>query len=144
MKKTKSKSEIDDYIGSRIRECRLSLHLTQEQLARALGVSFQQVQNYEKGANGISAVGLFGICKILNVSLTSMFPPEHPKGLSHPVTQSRLDNRVSASWAIRLSPAAQAAEWGGEKAGTVIAFENGGTFYSKFCHFAWVNWLHGE
>jgi len=100
MKKTKSKSEIDDYIGSRIRECRLSLHLTQEQLARALGVSFQQVQNYEKGANGISAVGLFGICKILNVTLTSMFPPEHPKGLPHPATQSRLDNRVSASWPI--------------------------------------------
>jgi transcriptional regulator with XRE-family HTH domain len=63
MKKTKSKSEIDDYIGWRIRECRLSVHLTQEQLARALGVSFQQVQNYEKGANGISAVRLFGSAK---------------------------------------------------------------------------------
>ena len=100
MKKTKSKSEIDEYIGSRIRECRLSLHLTQEQLGRALGVSFQQVQNYEKGANGISAVRLFDICKILNVSLTSMFPPGHPKGLPHPVTQSQLDSRVSASWSI--------------------------------------------
>ena len=97
MKKTKSKSEIDDYIGSRIRECRLSLHLTQEQLARALGVSFQQVQNYEKGANGISAVGLFGICKSLNVSLTSMFPPEHPKGF-HP--QPELLNGVER----RLAP----------------------------------------
>ena len=100
MKKTKSKSEIDEYIGSRIRECRLPLHLTQEQLARALGVSFQQVQNYKKGANGISAVRLFDICKILNVSLTSMFPAGHPKGLPHPVTQSRLDNRVSASWPV--------------------------------------------
>jgi transcriptional regulator with XRE-family HTH domain len=97
MKQTKSKSEIDEYIGSRIRECRLSLHLTQEQLARALGVSFQQVQNYERGANGISAVRLFDICKILNVSLTSMFPPGHPKDLPHPAIQSRLDNRVSDS-----------------------------------------------
>jgi transcriptional regulator with XRE-family HTH domain len=73
----KSKSEIDEYIGSRIRECRLSLHLTQELLARALGVSFRQVQNYEKGANGISAVRLFDFCKILNVSLASMFLSDH-------------------------------------------------------------------
>ncbi|THD45324.1 MAG: XRE family transcriptional regulator [Bradyrhizobium sp.] len=77
MKKTKS--EIDEYIGSRIREYRLSLRLTQEQLASALKVSFQQVQNYEKGINGISAVRLFDICKILNVPLASMFPPDDPK-----------------------------------------------------------------
>jgi transcriptional regulator with XRE-family HTH domain len=96
----KSKSEIDEYIGSRIRECRLSLHLTQELLARALGVSFQQVQNYEKGANGISAVRLFDFCKILNVSLASMFPPDHSRGLPGPVTRSRFYNRVSASWPI--------------------------------------------
>jgi transcriptional regulator with XRE-family HTH domain len=82
MKKTKS--EIDEYIGARIREYRLSLCLTQEQLASALNVSFQQVQNYEKGTNGISAVRLFYICKILNVSLTSMFPPDDPKNSPQP------------------------------------------------------------
>ena len=65
-----------------------------------LGVSFQQVQNYEKGANGISAVRLFDFCKILNVSLVSMFPPDHSRGLPGPVTRSRFYNRVSASWPI--------------------------------------------
>lgn len=90
MKKTRS--EIDEYIGSRIREYRLSLRLTQEQLARALNVSFQQVQNYEKGANGISAVRLFDICKILNVSLASMFPPGGPKDLPHPVIRPPFDD----------------------------------------------------
>lgn len=99
----KSKSEIDEYIGSRIRECRLSLHLTQELLARALGVSFQQVQNYEKGVNGISAVRLFDVCKILNVSLASMFPPDHSRGLPRPVTRSRLYNRVSITAARSLA-----------------------------------------
>jgi transcriptional regulator with XRE-family HTH domain len=76
MKKAKSISEIDEYIGSRIRDCRLALGLTQDLLAKALGVSFQQVQNYEKGANGISAVRLFEVCGIFNVSLASMFPPD--------------------------------------------------------------------
>jgi ribosome-binding protein aMBF1 (putative translation factor) len=89
--KAKSKSEIDEYVGARIREGRLSLNLSQEQLARALGVSFQQIQNYEKGANGISAVRLFDICKILNVSLASMFPQDRPKELSRPFTQPPLD-----------------------------------------------------
>jgi len=73
--KARSNSIIDEYIGSRIRERRLSLNMTQEQLAKALGVSFQQIQHYENGVNGLSAVRLFDICKILNVSLSSMFPP---------------------------------------------------------------------
>ena len=74
MMKPKSKLEIDRYIGVRIREGRLALNLSQEQLARALGVSFQQVQNYESGANGVSAVRLFDVCRILQVSLALMFP----------------------------------------------------------------------
>ena len=80
LKNVKSKSEVDGYIGSRIRECRLSLSLTQEGLANALGISFQPIQNYEKGANGISAVRLFDICKILNVSPLTMFPPRPLQG----------------------------------------------------------------
>jgi transcriptional regulator with XRE-family HTH domain len=84
MKKTKFNS-VDQYIGSRMREGRLSLNMTQEQLAKALGVSFQQIQNYEKGVNGVSAVRLFDICKILNVSLSSMFPPV-AKPLADPLT----------------------------------------------------------
>jgi transcriptional regulator with XRE-family HTH domain len=90
--KAKSKSEIDEYVGARIREGRLALNLSQEQLARALGVSFQQIQNYERGANGVSAVRLFDICKILNVSLASMFPQGCPKDLPHPFAASRQEH----------------------------------------------------
>ena len=99
MKKTKS--EIDEYIGARIREYRLALRLTQEQLASALNVSFQQVQNYEKGTNGISAVRLFDICKILNVSLASMFPPDDPKNSPQPVVQPPVEDdakRAATRW----------------------------------------------
>ena len=90
----KPKSEINEYIGARIREYRLSLRLTQEQLASALNVSFQQVQNYEKGTNGISAVRLFDICKILNVSLASMFPPDDPKNSPQPSLRQPLDGEA--------------------------------------------------
>jgi DNA-binding XRE family transcriptional regulator len=55
MKKAKRKrspraaSAVDAYIGARMRESRLARGITQEMLAEVLGVSFQQVQKYEKG-----------------------------------------------------------------------------------------------
>lgn len=91
--KARSKSEIDEYIGVRIREGRLALNLSQEQLARALGISFQQIQNYEKGANGVSAVRLFDICKILNVSLASMFPADRTPDATRLFIQRPVDSR---------------------------------------------------
>jgi transcriptional regulator with XRE-family HTH domain len=63
---------IDAYIGARMRERRLTLNMSQDQLGKELGVSFQQVQKYEKGVNRVSASRLFEICKVLNVSLASM------------------------------------------------------------------------
>jgi DNA-binding XRE family transcriptional regulator len=74
------KSAIDKYIGSRMRESRLSLNISQEALGKALGISFQQIQSYERGANGVSAVRLFEICKILNVSLSFMFQRDSKNG----------------------------------------------------------------
>jgi transcriptional regulator with XRE-family HTH domain len=68
------KSEIDKYIGARIRERRLELTMSQKSLGKAVGVSFQQIQHYETGANGITAVRLFEIARVLNVSLSFLFP----------------------------------------------------------------------
>jgi DNA-binding XRE family transcriptional regulator len=69
----KSASTIDRYIGARMREQRLALSMSQHQLGKELGVSFQQIQKYESGKNRVSAARLFEICKALNVSLASMF-----------------------------------------------------------------------
>jgi DNA-binding XRE family transcriptional regulator len=69
----RSASAVDKYIGARMREQRLALSISQEQLGRKLGVSFQQIQKYESGKNRVSAARLFVICKALNVSLSSMF-----------------------------------------------------------------------
>jgi transcriptional regulator with XRE-family HTH domain len=56
-----------------MRDQRLALNMSQAQLGRELGVSFQQIQKYEMGVNRVSAARLFEICKALNVSLSSMF-----------------------------------------------------------------------
>jgi transcriptional regulator with XRE-family HTH domain len=56
-----------------MRESRRALGITQESLGDLLGVTFQQVQKYEKGANRVSAARLFEICEALDVSLASMF-----------------------------------------------------------------------
>jgi transcriptional regulator with XRE-family HTH domain len=52
----KSPGPIDRHIGGRVRARRVMLGMSQEKLADALGLTFQQVQKYEKGANSISAL----------------------------------------------------------------------------------------
>jgi transcriptional regulator with XRE-family HTH domain len=80
MKRSKRKAKsprtpgaVDKYIGARMRDIRLSFNMSQADLAEKLGVTFQQVQKYEKGANRVSAARLFDICEALGVSLASMF-----------------------------------------------------------------------
>ena len=52
---------IDDHVGARIRERRIMLGLTQLQLAEVIGVTYQQLHNYERGINRVSAWRLFEI-----------------------------------------------------------------------------------
>jgi transcriptional regulator with XRE-family HTH domain len=85
MKKAKRKSSprsasaVDRYIGARMREQRLALSMSQQRLGKELGVSFQQIQKYERGVNRVSASRLYRICKALNVSLSSMFERDPTK-----------------------------------------------------------------
>lgn len=59
---------IDIGVGSRVRGRRILRGISQQRLAENLGITFQQVQKYEKGTNRISASRLYHISKILNVS----------------------------------------------------------------------------
>jgi transcriptional regulator with XRE-family HTH domain len=63
----------DKYVGSRVRMRRLMLHMSQERLADQLGLTFQQVQKYEKGTNRISASRLQEISRILDVPVPFFF-----------------------------------------------------------------------
>jgi transcriptional regulator with XRE-family HTH domain len=63
----------DKYVGSRVRMRRLMLQMSQERLADQLGLTFQQVQKYEKGTNRISASRLQEISRILEVPVPFFF-----------------------------------------------------------------------
>ena len=65
---------IDIHVGSRIRTRRIYLDMRQEELARKLGLTFQQVQKYESGGNRVSASRLWEIAAILRTPLTYFFP----------------------------------------------------------------------
>ena len=67
--------ELDLLIGKRLRERRVLLAITQEVLARRIGLSFQQMQKYEIGENRISATRLFKLSEILEVPITWFFRP---------------------------------------------------------------------
>ena len=64
---------VDVHVGLRVRELRKSCRLSQPALAQAIGVSFQQVQKYEMGANRISASMLYAIARTLKVALAVFF-----------------------------------------------------------------------
>lgn len=64
---------IDVHVGSRIRMRRQLVSMSQEKLGELLGITFQQVQKYEKGSNRISASRLFYAAKILGVPVQSFF-----------------------------------------------------------------------
>jgi transcriptional regulator with XRE-family HTH domain len=65
--------ELDHQIGDRVRLARAIKRMSQEKLAGHLGVTFQQVQKYEKGTNRISASTLFQIAKVLEVDILFFF-----------------------------------------------------------------------
>lgn len=69
----KEPDPIDIHVGARMQLRRTLLGITQEQLARAIGVSFQQVQKYERGLNRLSASRLFDVCQALDVSIIYFF-----------------------------------------------------------------------
>jgi transcriptional regulator with XRE-family HTH domain len=69
----KDPNPTDKHVGSRVRMRRLMLDMSQEKLAEALGLTFQQVQKYEKGTNRISASRLQALSNILHVPIPFFF-----------------------------------------------------------------------
>src|ERR1700759_4487854 len=64
---------IDVHVGSRVRLRRTLLGLSQERLAEAIGLTFQQVQKYERGANRVGSSRLFDLSRVLDVPIAYFF-----------------------------------------------------------------------
>jgi transcriptional regulator with XRE-family HTH domain len=74
---------IDVHVGARIRLRRTLMGLSQERLGEALGVTFQQVQKYERGVNRVGASRLFDLSRVLDVPI-SFFYEDMPAGMAPP------------------------------------------------------------
>jgi len=72
-KAQKSPHPIDQFVGGRVRQQRMFVGMSQEQLGEKLGLTFQQIQKYEKGANRVSASRLWEMSKIFEVPICYFF-----------------------------------------------------------------------
>jgi transcriptional regulator with XRE-family HTH domain len=80
---TKSTDSVDRFIGARVRTRRMLVGMSQGKLGEALGITFQQIQKYEKGTNRISVSRLHQIAEILAVPIGYFYegaPRENPPG----------------------------------------------------------------
>ena len=66
-------NEIDAHVGSRLRLRRLLMGISQEKLGAALGLTFQQIQKYERGVNRVGASRLYDLCNVLDVPVAYFF-----------------------------------------------------------------------
>ncbi|MEI1246799.1 helix-turn-helix domain-containing protein [Rhizobium aouanii] len=101
--KAKSPNSIDVYVGNRVRVRRKTLGMTQNGLAELLGITFQQIQKYEKGTNRIGASRLQRISEILRVPVGFFFE----NGGSGPVDgeTSELNSFLSSKEGLALNKA---------------------------------------
>jgi transcriptional regulator with XRE-family HTH domain len=108
MPRTKGPNLIDIHVGSRLRMRRMMLGISQEKLAEGFGLTFQQVQKYEKGTNRISASRLQQAADILGVAVPFFFEaavggPYKPEGRAP--SPAYIDDFVSSSDGLRLAKA---------------------------------------
>lgn len=101
-------SDADRLVGKRLQFWRCSRGLTQTELGREIGVTFQQVQKYENGSNRISAGRLAKVAGILGVGITQFFPPEQG-GPSSEDVYSKDEMEIIALWRRIHEPHTRAA-----------------------------------
>ena len=86
--------ELNQHLGKQLRARRSALGLTQTQVARAINVTFQQIQKYEKGTNGVSSGRLLQLSNFLKVPVKYFF--EDFKDFQNLGTQAESDNSLEA------------------------------------------------
>lgn len=98
MANERTATNVDSYVGQRIKAAREGLGLSQEKLAFDLGISFQQVQKYERGFNRVGASRLYQISQALNKPVAHFF-----EGLGDSVSIGTTENEVAGLLAVPLA-----------------------------------------
>jgi transcriptional regulator with XRE-family HTH domain len=107
----KAPNPTDKHVGARVRMRRMMLSMSQEKLGDALGLTFQQVQKYEKGANRIGASRLQQIAHILQVPVAFFFegapnaPGQQGDGLSEAPSPAYVADFLATSDGLALTKA---------------------------------------
>lgn len=106
----KKPNPIDTHVGSRVRLRRAMLGFSQEKLGEALGITFQQVQKYEKGTNRIGASRLQRISEVLSVPVSFFFedaPSQRApaSGMAEPEGSDYVVDFLSTSEGLQLNKA---------------------------------------
>ncbi len=107
----KAPNPIDKHVGSRVRMRRMMLSMSQEKLGDALGLTFQQVQKYEKGTNRIGASRLQQISHILQVPVAFFFegapnlPGQPTDGLREAPSPAYVSDFLATSEGLALTKA---------------------------------------
>jgi transcriptional regulator with XRE-family HTH domain len=89
---------IDDHVGGRIRERRIMLGLTQQQLAEMIGVSYQQAHKYERGVNRVSAGRLFEIARALSAPITYFYKGTGEEGPRQITLHQRMQIEIARNF----------------------------------------------
>ena len=84
--KSENPHPVDIHVGSRVKLRRMALGVSQDTLGKSMGLTFQQIQKYERGTNRISAGRLFQFSKILEVPINYFY--DNIDGAEQPVAES--------------------------------------------------------
>ena len=106
----KSPNPIDKHVGSRVRMRRMMVNMSQEKLGEKLGITFQQIQKYEKGTNRIGASRLQQIANVLGVPVGFFFegapvPDGSAKGFSEAASPAYVSDFLATSDGLALTKA---------------------------------------
>src|SRR5690606_22396629 len=106
----KSPNPIDKHVGSRVRMRRMMINMSQEKLGEKLGITFQQIQKYEKGTNRIGASRLQQIANVLGVPVGFFFegapvPDGSAKGFSEAASPAYVSDFLATSDGLALTKA---------------------------------------
>lgn len=107
----KSPNPVDVHVGSRVRLRRMLIGLSQEKLGLSMGLTFQQIQKYEKGVNRIGASRLYKLSQVLDVPVQFFFEgmssgnDQASPGLAEPDTESFLYEFLNTRDGLELNRA---------------------------------------